>query len=430
MPQAAGAADDGSATHALAGSKRSYDVLPPDGQTKGKPLVVFLHGSGKPNLDRFKADYRPVFWKRSCLVALPKTDNKLKWRYGDAGYITDVIADVEKRYQTDPNRVLLMGVSGGGQTALFLVDHAPKRFRAVVVVSTNPVVIRGRHHEWFYPSKATAKTCPYFVMNHITQGAALQYWRQVRARRRGSGASLSILPVLGPVSHYLPPPKELAGWLDEVLAGKHPAPKPDPQKAAVAKMFAKAVAALPQAVAAATPADKTQPTTKDGEIYRLSVPAPADFQRAKKEDKADSADRPITQVRVEHKKWPITVRCDARETDQPMADVLAAEEEQTRLRGLLYQVYHQGNLAAGGRTWKIKIGSITYPHRKRGWVSALFLHAAAPLKGRPKGWLEVTVIDETQQPEAAELAGIFRTVLNGIAARPTPPGAKTRPNRN
>ncbi len=416
--QPAASAAGRSATHALADSKRSYEALLPDSDTKGRPLLVFLHGSGKPNLERFKADYRPLLAKRGCLIALPKTDDKLKWRYQDAGYIVDVIADVEKRYGTDPKRVLLMGVSGGGQTGLFLVDHAPQRFRAVIVISTNPVVVRGRHHEWFYPSKATAKRCPYFVVNHITQGAALQYWRQVRARRRGSGASISILPVLGPVSHYLPPPKGLGGWLDAVLAGKHPAPIPDPQKAAVAKMFAKTAAALPKAIAAAKPAAGAQLATKDGEIFRLSVPAPPNFQRSRKEDKADSADRPITQIRAEHEKWPIHVRCDARRTEQPMTAVLKVEEEQTILRGMLYQLYHTGRLEAGGRTWQMKIGSITYPDRRRGWVSALFVHAAAAIKSDPRQWLEVTVIDETQQPEAAELAGILKTVVSGVKARP------------
>jgi len=420
---AAGAASAASgagraATHVLAKLKRSYEVLLPASPAKGRPLVVFLHGSGKPNLDRFKADYGPLLTKRGCLVALPKTDNRLKWRYEDAGYITDVIGDVEKRYASDPNRVLLMGVSGGGQAALFLVDHAPERFRAVIVISANPVVIRGRHYEWFYPSKATAKTCPYLVVNHITQGAALQYWRQVRARRRGSGASISIVPVLGEVSHYLPPPKELGGWLDAVLAGKHPAPLPDPQKAAVAKMFAKATAALPKAVAAAKPAAGAQTVSKEGEVFRLSAPAPPNFQRSqKKEDKADSADRPITQIRLEHEKWPIYVRCDARRTDQPMSAVLEAEEKQTILRGMLYQLYHTGRLDAGGRTWQMRIGSITYPDRRRGWVSALFLHAAAAMKADSRRWLEVTVIDETQQPDAAELAGILKTVLSGVKAR-------------
>ena len=409
-----------SATHTLAKSKRTYVALLPAGPPKGQALVVFLHGTGKPNLDRFKADWRPLFWQRGCVVAVPKPSGKLTWQYADAKYIMDVIADVQKRYQIDEKRVILMGVSGGGQTALFLVDHAPESFRAVIAVSTNPVVIRRRTYEWFYPDLKTVKACPYFVVNHITQGAAIQYWRQVRVRREPAGASLAILPVLGPVSHYLPPPKAFAGWLDAVLAGKHPAPLADPQTAAVAKMLAKCTAALPKAVADAKPATGAQAFAKDGEVFRLTLQAPANFERSKKEDKADAADKPLTQVRVEDKKWPVYVRCDARRTQRLMADVLKAEQQQTIERGMLYQVYHTGKLDAGKRAWQLKIGSITYPHRKRGWVTNLFLHAAAAIAANPKEWLEVTVMDETQKPDAAELAGVLRTVLENISASPAP----------
>ena len=413
----AAAAAEGPATHTIGKPPRSYEALLPPGQSQGAALVVFLHGTNEPKLDRFKTDYGPLLRQRKCVVALPQASDKLKWRYEDAQHILDVVADVQKRYGTDPKRVVLMGVSGGGQTALFLVDHAPQRWRAVIAVSTNPVVIRGRRHEWFYPPAETVKTCPYLAINHITQGAAIQYWRQVRVRREPQGASLSILPVLGPVSHYLPPPKELGPWLDDVLAGRHPKPLPDPQKEAVAKMFAACVAALPKAIDEAKPAEKTAPFAKDGELFALTLNAPSDFGRSGKEDKADTADKPITQIRAEHAKWPIRLRCEARKRAELMTDVLKAEEQQTLARGLLYQVYHTGSVTAGKRAWQIRIGSITYPDKTRGWVSTLFLHAAAPIAGSPKQWLEVSLLDETQQPDARELAAVVRTVLETVSAK-------------
>jgi hypothetical protein len=100
-----------------------------------------------------------------------------------------------------------------------------------------------------------------------------------------------------------------------------------------------------------------------------------------------------------------------------MADVLSAEEGQTILRGMLYQVYRRGTLDVGGRNWSYKIGSITYPDRRRGWVSTLFLHAAAAVKNDPTQWLTVLVGDETQKPDAEELAGIFKTALVTLTAR-------------
>lgn len=417
---AAGAAESRSVTHELPELKRSYEVLLPPVAAAGSPLVVFLHGSGKPDLDRFKAEYGPLLTGRKCIVALPKAENNVKWRYEDAKYIVAAIEDAASRYKTDPKRVLLMGVSGGGQTALFLVDHDPKRYRAVIAVSTSPVVIRERDYEWFYPSALTAKTCPYFVVNHITQGASLQYWRQVRAAREGLGASVSILPVVGPVSHYLPPPKQLGGWLDDVLADKHPAAVPDPQKAAVAKMFAAVAAALPKAVAAAKPAAETKAVAKDAATARLRISVGKQFERSKKEDTADSAKNPIIQIRVEHTQSPIYVRCELRKRREPMSEVLAAEEKATRGRGMLYQIYHTGRVEAGRRQWQLKIGSITYPDRTRGWVSTLFLHASAPVRSKPNQWLEATVMDETQEPDAAGLAGILRTLLETIDVERAP----------
>jgi len=417
-------------THTLEPSGRAYELLVPPGGADalaGQPLAVFLHGSGEPKLDRFKADYWPLLRARRCAAAVPKSDDKRMWRYADAQYVTDVIADVEKRYRTDVKRRLLMGVSGGGQTGLFLVDHSPEMFRAVIAVSTNPVVIRRRRYEWFYPSRKTLKTCPYLVINHITQGSALKHWRQVRVAQQPLGASLSILPVLGPVSHYLPPPKELPAWLDAVLAGRHPAPIPDPQKAAVAKMFAKPAAALPKALADTPPASAPRQAEKNGRLFHLTVPVPAGYERPKREERTDSAAKPITQVRIEHAKRAIYVRCEARKTAKPMAEVLKAEQDQTIRRGMLYQLYHRQALAVGGRRWQVKAGSTTYPDPERGWVSTFFLHAAAPVSNEPTRWLEVLVMDETHKPDPPELAGLLRAVLAGIAAGPPRPAAATRP---
>ncbi|KKK61402.1 hypothetical protein LCGC14_3014680, partial [marine sediment metagenome] len=131
--------------------------------------------------------------------------------------------------------------------------------------------------------------------------------------------------------------------------------------------------------------------------------------------------RPLTQIRLEHAKWPIRLRCGARATKTAMQKVLATEERATMARGMLYQVYRTGKLTAGGRTWRTRIGSITYPDRRRGWVSALFVHAAAPVAADGRRWLTVMLTDETQRPDAAELAKILKTALASIAAEPAPP---------
>ena len=410
--------------HRLPATGRTYELLVPPAaaaEMKDLPLVVYLHPSGKPQLERAKRDYWPLLAKRKCLLALPRSKSTRMWLSGEDKYVLDVIADVQTRYSVDAKRIILLGVSGGGQTALFLADHLPERFRALILVATSPVVIRGQRFTWFYPNRKVLKRCPYFVVNHITQGSSLMYWRQVQAKLNPAGASISILPVTGKVEDYQPPPKALGPWLDEVLAGKQPAPLPDPQKLAVAKMFAKVVSALPAAIVKAAPAAGARRFTKVGKAFTLSVSAPAGFERTpSREAKKDSTGAVLTQLRLEHAKWPIAVRCDARATAKPMPAVLAQEERTTIARGMLYQVYRSGKLGATGRSWTYKIGSITYPDRRRGWVSSLFIHAAAPIKADPCRWLTVLVTDETQQPEAKGLASVLRTALGSISAGPVP----------
>lgn len=486
----------------LADSKRTYQVLAPNdaGRLSNLPLVVYLHansgpesaGSSKPpravakppgrgdkspgggdatgedklpeasaaappGHEAFKRDWWPILAQRNCVVVMPRCRNPYFWPASDAEYILEAISDVQRRYRIDPNRRLLLGISGGGQVALYLADSESRKaasrpaealkFRAVIVVSTNPVAVRGDQAEFFYPARETLKACPYLVVNPISEGSALMYWRQVREKLSPLGASISILPALGAKDHYVPPPRELPAWLDEVLAGKQPKPLEDPQQAAVAKMFAQTVAALAEALETAKPIPTARTIAKDGQRLRLLVPVPPEFERStiqsattepaapqtqpasapaqaaalisgRPEETKDTAGNPLTEIRTEHAKWPIFIRCDARATDKPMAEVLAAEELQTRQRGMLYQVYHTGTLAAAGRSWKVTIGSITYPDRRRGWVSSLFIHATTPISPDGLQWLEVLVSDETQQSEARELAGIVKTILTSIAGSP------------
>jgi len=420
------------AVHSLPAASRSYEVLVPPLPAKdlvNLAMAVYLHPSTQPSLARAKADYWPVLRDRKCLMVLPKSRGKKMWLAGEDKMVTDVIADVQTRYSVDAKRIVLMGAAGGGQVALRLADQLPGKFRAAIVISTSPGVVRGSRYEWFYPNRKVLKTCPYFVINHITQGSALMYWRQVQAKLAPAGASISILPVTGKPDEYLPPPKPLGAWLGQVLSGKHPTALPDPQAAAVAKMLRPCADAWAKAFPTTRPAPRGKAITKDGKVLRLTVAAPADFERSEREHARDAGGGPLTQIRLEHKTWPITIRFDARATAAPMAATLAAEEKATRLRGLLYQVYRRQDLTAGGRKWAVKVGSITYPDRRRGWVSAWFVHAAAPIKADPKRWLTVLVADETQQPEAAELAGIVKAALAHVAAAPAPPPPATAPGR-
>lgn len=406
-------------THELK-SGRSYQVLLPAQVEKlrGQPVVLYLHPSGSERYGRVRRDYWPLFARRGCLLVMPESRKGYSWRAGDVPYVLEVLDDVRSRYEADPKRVVLFGISGGGQAALYMIAKHPKRFRAAVVVSTRPVVVKDEEMTWFRPPEETIKRCPYLVVNHITQGASLMYWRQARAEYGPDGASISILPVLGKVSHYARPPKELPAWLDAVLAGKHPDPLPDPQAAAVEKMFARTVAALPKALKATPGLRGAKQLTKRTEHYELSAPLPAGWERSKKEADTDAAGRPVAQIRVEHPRWPIYLRYEVQACQEGMKSVLAAEERTTRRRGLLYQRYRTDALEAGGRTWTLATGSITIPHQEKGWLSTLFVRAVSPLEGgdEPKSWLTVTLLEETQKPDATEMAAALKAALSGVKA--------------
>ena len=407
---ATAAAQDTAALHTLPEGGRGYEVmLPAPSRDLGNaPVVVYLHESDFKSFDRLKADYWPVLKARKCVLVMPRSRNPVMWPAGEDKYLNAVITDVRSRYPVDPRKTILMGVSGGAQMALFLLDRQPKDFRAAILISSNPVVARAGKTEWFYPNRETLKACPYFVANHITQGSALMYWRQVRHKMNPLGASVSVLPVLGPVGHYLPPHKELGAWLEQVIGGKHPAPLPDPQKAAVAKMLAKAVEAMPKALADAAPAKATGTTTRDGVTRALTAALPEGYVRAKKEDPATDS---LMQIRLEHEKLPIYVRCESHVTPESMAGVLKAREDQTRARGMLYQVYHTAVVRAGKAEWSVKVGSMTYPDQTRGWVSPLFLYATRSTRSSPRRWQAVMIMDETMEPDAAHLAGVLKTLL-------------------
>lgn len=418
---------------------RTYGLLvPPRADAREDvPLVVYLHPTGESMFDAFERDYWPMLRGKGCLVAMPAAKSEWMWVSGEETYIREVIAHVQDRYDVDEDRVILLGVSGGGQVALFLADKEPKRWRAAVCVSTNPVVVRGNEAVWFFPDREVLKSCPYYVVNHITQGSALVYWRQVRARLEPRGASISIVPVLGEAGHYQPPPESLSAWLDAVLSGKQPEPVPDPQKLAVAKRFEPVAKKLAAAVGEAKVKRVAETISKDGKVFRLGVPLPEGMMRTpqpkprtqpadgdgppppagREEDVTDADGRPITQIRIEDDEWPIYVRVDARKTDEPMDEVLQVERQRLRLRGMLCQVYGEGTLPAGGRTWGYEVGSITYPDRSidattgepRGWVTVLFVHAAAAVADDKTEWLEVLVSDETGKPDPDELARLFKT---------------------
>jgi S-formylglutathione hydrolase FrmB len=124
------------------GRKLPVTVVIPPGADDGRPrpLLVFLHGRGS-NQDAwlsFDQFFRALdkAGTRAPIVAFPYGGDHSYWHNrasGDwAGYVmNEVIPQVTHRYDADPHRVAIGGISMGGFGAYDLALHNPGRFCAV-----------------------------------------------------------------------------------------------------------------------------------------------------------------------------------------------------------------------------------------------------------------------------------------------------------
>lgn len=122
------------------GDELPVSVVVPAGEGRGRrPLLVFLHGRGG-NQDSELVD--PFFaalaslGERAPIVAFPYGGDHSYWHDRSDGawghYVVDeVIPQVARRFDADPHRVAVGGISMGGFGALDLALHYAGRFCAV-----------------------------------------------------------------------------------------------------------------------------------------------------------------------------------------------------------------------------------------------------------------------------------------------------------
>jgi S-formylglutathione hydrolase FrmB len=115
-------------------------VVPRDGAAgKRRPMLVFLHGRGGTEDSELSDQFFAALAKagnRAPIVAFPYGGDHSYWHNrasGDwANYVVDeVIPQVAHRYDADPDRVAIGGISMGGFGAFDLALHYPGRFCAV-----------------------------------------------------------------------------------------------------------------------------------------------------------------------------------------------------------------------------------------------------------------------------------------------------------
>ncbi|WP_320670057.1 alpha/beta hydrolase-fold protein [Patulibacter defluvii] len=122
-----------------AGRRLVQTVVAPPGGTRGRPLLVLLHGKAQDPATLAGAPLRAALKRlgpRAPVVLLPADDGGSYWhdrqtgRWG--GYVLDeAIPTAVRRLGVDGTRVAIGGISMGGSGAFALARRAPGRFCAV-----------------------------------------------------------------------------------------------------------------------------------------------------------------------------------------------------------------------------------------------------------------------------------------------------------
>lgn len=121
------------------GESRNYAVYKPPGYDPNRayPTILFLHGlfeGGNDGKAMTKVGIGPAIYKHpdwfKCVVVFAQTSGS--WRDPDEQPLAmATLQDAEKRFAIDPNRVVLTGLSTGGEAVWKLGAKYPDKFAAL-----------------------------------------------------------------------------------------------------------------------------------------------------------------------------------------------------------------------------------------------------------------------------------------------------------
>ena len=123
--------------------ERKYTVYVPEGYDESKtyPVILFLHGSGERGDDGIvpaQVGLGPAIYNRSggipAIVVFPQARRTWSAGSNDSQAAIKALDDVMTVYKTDAKRVILTGLSMGGQGSWDLATAMPDRFAAVVPI--------------------------------------------------------------------------------------------------------------------------------------------------------------------------------------------------------------------------------------------------------------------------------------------------------
>ncbi|WP_457127578.1 alpha/beta hydrolase family esterase [Mucilaginibacter sp. HD30] len=121
--------------------RKIITYIPANNSNKRMPLVIALHGGFATPKSMFRlADFRPIADKENFIVVCPAS--KRMWHDGadnkgidDVKFIGQVIDYMIEKYNADPERVYITGVSNGGFMTTRLACEIPNRVAAIAVVA-------------------------------------------------------------------------------------------------------------------------------------------------------------------------------------------------------------------------------------------------------------------------------------------------------
>lgn len=131
------------------GAKHPFVVFIPAAYQPGQrpPVMLFLHGSGERgsnNIDQMMAGIGPALWKRKTnfpfVVVLPQCRRDSNWLVDgpDAQRALGMLRQVQAEFGTDPDRVILTGLSMGGSGSWSIAARDPSAWAAVVTMCGRP----------------------------------------------------------------------------------------------------------------------------------------------------------------------------------------------------------------------------------------------------------------------------------------------------
>jgi predicted peptidase len=121
-----------------------YGLFVPHGydERKAWPLILFLHGAGETGADgqrQMEVGLGPAIHKREanfpCISVFPQAQSRT-WQAvsPDAQRALDIVKEVRKKFNVDPARLYLTGLSMGGFGTWSLAARYPQRWAAMVPI--------------------------------------------------------------------------------------------------------------------------------------------------------------------------------------------------------------------------------------------------------------------------------------------------------